>query len=158
MAEWRPARRDDVEEFLTWRYEGRDALYDLSPGGDHDQVEWFLGPSVHCHVLHDGGGVEAFGTFGEDARVPGGRYGADAVDIGIGTRPDLVGAGGGAARTASLLALADELFGPGARRVTIVAWNERAQRVARAVGFEERSRFVRDDGTEFVVLVRPLVE
>ena len=139
---------------MGWRYEGRDAVYDLSPDRDEDQAEWFLDPSVHCHVRRDGYGVEAFCTFGADARVPGGDYSLEATDIGIGTRPDLVGVGGGAARTASLLALADQLFGRGPRRVTIAAWNDRAQKVARSAGFKESSRFTRDDGTQFVVLVR----
>ncbi|NND83679.1 MAG: GNAT family N-acetyltransferase, partial [Acidimicrobiia bacterium] len=135
-------------------YEGRDAVYDLSGDRDEDQADWFLEPSVYCHVLVGEVGVEAFCTFGDDAKVPGGHYSMDAVDIGIGTRPDLVGAGGGVERTAALMALADDLFGPGLRRVTIAAWNERAQKVAKAVGFAEVSRFTRDDGTEFVVLVR----
>lgn len=149
--DWVPVTAADVTQFLAWRYDGADAVYDLDPA----DADWFLDPSLHCHVLRRDGRVEAFCTFGEDARVPGGDYAADALDVGIGTDPAIVGGGGGAARTASLLRLADALFGPGPRRVTIAAWNERAQRVARANGFGEVSRFVRGDGTEFVVLVRP---
>lgn len=152
MAEhWVRATADDVAQFVLWRYEGRDGMYDLDAG----DADVFLDPSLDCHVIRRDDRIEAFCTFGEDARVPGGDYSADALDIGIGTDPALVGRGGGAARTASLLRLADGLFGPGARRVTIAAWNERAQEVVRANGFELVSRFARDDGAEFVVLVRP---
>ena len=151
---WTPATASDVAQFVSWRYNGSDGVYDLDPG----DADWFLDPSLHCHVIRRDGVVEAFCTFGEDARVPGGDYPDDALDLGIGTRPGLVGGGRGTERTRSLLALADGLFGPGARRVTVADWNERAQKVAKANGFEPLSRFARDDGAEFVVLVRLATE
>lgn len=153
----RRATADDIRAFAAWRYEPPYDVYDITEG-EEDAVTYFLDPDVQCHVLIEGGDLAGFCTFGQDAWVPGGNYEADAVDIGLGVRPDLTGAGRGISYVAAVVAFARDRFGHKPLRVTIAAGNQRAQRVWSKAGFVETSRFVASKelmgDREFVILER----
>ena len=107
--------------------------------------------SLVLAAFDEAGALVGFACFGTDARVPGFAYDDDALDVGVGLRPDLVGRGHGVAFVRAVL----ELRSPAAYRVTVAAFNARALRLCAALGFREVARF---DGPEtaFVVLRRDL--
>ncbi|MEA3510292.1 MAG: hypothetical protein U9R51_02550, partial [Actinomycetota bacterium] len=76
-----------------------------------------------------------------DAQVPGGNYGAEGIDIGLGVKPDQTGVGEGNRVVAAVVAHALGTFDPPQLRVTIATGNTRALRVWSGVGFSEVSRF-----------------
>ena len=153
--EVRAATAADVAEFASWQYEAPYNAYDMTDERD-EAVEYFLDPSMSCHVLVDSGDLVGFCTFGPDGQVSGGRYERDAVDLGMGIRPELTGKGRGRLYTEAAIAQARQLFPDKALRVTIAEWNRRAVRVCVNAGFTEASRFVAPDDTtgtrKFVVL------
>jgi len=145
-----------AEAIATWRYDGRYAVYDGHPDG----TEVLLDPANRVHAVRDeSGDLIGFCSFGEDGRVAGYAYPDDALDIGLGMRPDLVGRGMGLGFTREVLGFARQAYAPTAFRVTIAAFNRRAQRLCLALGFRETARFLRQDSQdEFVVLRREPAE
>jgi [ribosomal protein S18]-alanine N-acetyltransferase len=149
-----PIDRDIADVIATWRYEGQHSIYD----GDPSDVESILRPEYAYQAVTDENGVLiGFCNFGKDARVPGYAYSDDAIDVGVGLRPDLVGRGLGVRLMRTVLDFARRRYGKARVRVTIAAFNLRAQRLGLAIGFHEEARFVRrvpdQPITEFVVLV-----
>jgi RimJ/RimL family protein N-acetyltransferase len=141
---------------LTWRYEAPYDLYNLDSGDTEASVRFFLDPQNGYQSMVDGeGDLVAYCCFGLDARVPGGDYGAAALDIGLGVRPDLTGQGRGLGYVKAVLDFAQHTFSPGALRVTVAEFNERARKVWQRAGFRPVQRFVRpQDGRPFVILMR----
>ena len=134
----------------TWRYPGPYAIYDSEPS-DHQR---FLLPEYRYHAILDGDDLIGYCCFGPDARVPGGSYPDDALDVGAGMRPDLVGRGHGGGFLAAILHFAATTYAPGAFTATVAAFNHRALAACRSVGFLELSRFTStgDDPRDFVML------
>ncbi len=116
----------------------------------------FLDPEYAYYALLTAEGeLVAYCCFGADAQVPGGDYGADALDIGLGVRPDLTGQGQGSAYVQAVLDFARRAFSLSAFRVTIAEFNGRALRVWEKAGFRRVQRFRREgDDLVFLVLVR----
>ncbi len=154
-----PLTTEDIHELLSWQYP---APYDLYNGISEDierEIAYFLNPANRCYALRTANSAfVGFCSFGEDGQVPGGNYDRPALDIGIGIKPTLTGQGNGNAYMRAIETYAVQQAPPPERlRVTIAAFNERAQRVARNAGYQEVQRFVRaHDGQEFVVLEKEL--
>ncbi|MEN8039920.1 MAG: GNAT family N-acetyltransferase [Actinomycetota bacterium] len=150
-----PARPSDIRTFLAWRYEPPYDIYDITDDVD-ESIEYFLDPSVQCHVLVDDGELIGFCTFGPDGRIPGGSYDEDAIDIGLGMDPKRIGRGRGRDFVEAVADHAAALFPEVTQRVTIATWNDRALATWRGVGFLEVARFSVGDpimGTrDFVIL------
>ena len=125
-------------------------------GDVEETVQGFLNPEyAYYALLAAGGELVAYCCFGADARVPGGDYGADALDVGLGVRPDLIGKGQGGAYVQAVLDCARRTWSPPVFRVTIAEFNERARRVWKKAGFRRVQRFRREsDDQAFLVLVR----
>ncbi len=153
---FRPATKDDIQQILPWRYPPPYDIYDLREGSTDVDLAYYLDPRYHYHVmLDDTGAVVAYCSFGEDGQVPGGDYRAAALDIGLGVHPDLTGRGEGIGYVQQVVDFALVTFTPRALRVTIAAFNHRAQRVWQKAGFVEVSRFGRErDQMPFVIYVR----
>jgi RimJ/RimL family protein N-acetyltransferase len=145
-----------ARSILTWRYDPPYDLYDPGAGNAEETVRVFLNPEYAYHaILAVDGALVAFCCFGVDAQVQGGAYGADALDIGLGVRPDLTGQGQGSVYVQAVLDFAGRTYASPAFRVTVAAFNERALRVWERAGFQRVGQFQRDrDGRSFVVLVR----
>lgn len=149
-----PITESQARAASAWRYAGPYATY------DHDPADWrrFLEPAYRYHAVLDD--TELVGTccFGEDARVPGGRYLPDALDVGAAMRPDLVGQGHGASFLASILDFGRAAYAPLAFAATVAAFNQRALALCRSLGFHEASQFTStgDEPREFVILLRRL--
>lgn len=89
--------------------------------------------------------------FGPDARVPGGDYAADALDVGMGVRPDLTGQG----RGLDFVNIGSRKFAPAEFRVTVAEFNKRALRVWKKAGFRVVQTFQKEQSRRvFVVLMR----
>lgn len=145
-----------VRELLAWQYEGPYAMYNAQEEDEETAVAFYLDPANGYFAIVDAqGGFLGFCSFGADARVPGGEYAQEALDIGMGMRPDLTGRGQGAVYAAAVFAYAQERYPAVRQRVTIAAFNKRAQRLCRGFGFAQTAAFARPaDGREFVIMIR----
>jgi RimJ/RimL family protein N-acetyltransferase len=134
----------------TWRYPGPYAIYDSEPS----DRQRFLLPEYRYHAVLDGGDLIGYCCFGPDARVPGGSYPDDALDVGAGMRPDLVGRGHGRIFLTAILDFAAITYAPRAFTATVAAFHHRALAACHSVGFTELSRFTStgDDPRDFVIL------
>ncbi len=147
---FRPVAEDDARQILEWRYAGEYDLYDLRA----DSAASLLEPAYNYYSALGGDGeLIGYCCFGEDARVPGLPEEEGVLDVGGGLRPDLTGIGLGGGFLRASCELGRELFEPGAFRVVIAAFNQRAQRVAAALGFESAG-FHSTGERDYVVLTR----
>lgn len=159
-----PVTAATARQFVLWVYEPPYDVYNMvddqnDPNLVDAAVNYFLDPAIDCHVLvDDANEVLAFCTFGEDAQIPGGDYSLEAVDIGLGVRPDLTGRGLGQQFVTAVSQFAIQRFAPEYLRVTIAAFNERAQRVWRRQGFVIVQHFEAQagDGRPFLILEKEL--
>ena len=139
---------------LGWRYDPPYDAYDIYADDVEKTVQFLLDPQYAYHtILNAEGEFVAFCCFGADAQVPGGDYSTDALDIGLGVRPDRTGQGQGSAYVHAVLDYARHTFAPSAFRVTIAAFNARALRVWEKAGFRREQRFARlHDHQPFLII------
>jgi ribosomal-protein-alanine N-acetyltransferase len=146
----------EAEQITTWHYPPPYELYNIAPEEIEATIAYFLNPANRCFALRDRNGLLlGYGSLGEDAQVPGGDYAEEALDLGIGIHPDLTGQGQGKHFLAAWVAFA-QAQKPSIKqlRVTIAAFNERAQRLVQSGGFREIQQFSRPaDGQEFKIFV-----
>ncbi len=146
----------EAEQITTWHYPPPYELYNIAPEERETTIAYFLNPDNRCFALRDGDGLLlGYGSLGADAQVPGGDYAEEALDLGIGIRPDFTGQGQGKRFLAAWVAFAQSQE-PTVKqlRVTIAAFNERAQRLVQGGGFREVQQFTRPaDGKTFKVFV-----
>jgi len=146
---FRELTRNDAHEIASWRYEEPYAVYDV------DDAERLLsGEYEYYAVLAEGGELVGFCCFGEDARVQDLDEEPGVLDVGAGLRPDLTGIGLGGPLLREVCFFGGRLHAPAGYRVTIAAFNQRAQLVATALGFE-RSGVHTTPEREYVVMTRP---
>lgn len=151
-----PMDEESAREVLAWRYDGPYAVYDPGAGDPAKTLDTFLDPAnAYFAVRDEDGTLVACWCFGPDARVPGGDYAGEALDVGGGVRPELTGRGRGLSLLEAALDFARERFHPPAFRVTVAEWNARALTVCERAGFVVEQRFANPEGTRFVVLRRP---
>ena len=145
-----------ARQIAGWRYPPPYDLYHPAPDAAEAFVQGLLTPHFRYYTVWDGQNeLIAFRCFGEDAQVPGGDYGAEALDMGGGLRPDLTGQGLGASLLEAALEFAEQQFAPRVFRVTVAAFNRRALRVCVKVGFQPVQTFLHStSGQAFVVLLR----
>jgi RimJ/RimL family protein N-acetyltransferase len=143
-----------AREVLAWRYEPPFDCYDIDSDVPEAEVAFLTDPVSRYYRLDDaGGGLVAFCCFGADAQVPGGAYAGDALDIGLGVRPELTGRGLGGWVVGQVVTFAERSFGPVALRVTVMVWNRRALRVWEHHGFRQTEVFQEpSSGEAYVVL------
>jgi len=142
---------------LSWLYEPPYDIYNHDPVQFDDLIQnSFLNPAYHYFsVFDDKDDLIAYRCFGEDARVPGGDYSANALDMGGGLRPDLTGHGLGPRVMSAAMDFAKAEFSPLAFRATVAGFNLRAQRACEKVGYVLAQRFfATHSGAPFVILIR----
>lgn len=139
-------------EIVTWRYPAPYDCYDMT---DADPA-FLVSRESGFLALADETGLIGFRSFGPDGQVPGGIYDDSALDTGGGLRPDLTGQGKGREAVQTGLDFGRQQFAPEAFRVTVAAFNIRAQRVVAALGFRTTGRFrASADGRSYEMLIRP---
>lgn len=127
----RPFTQEDAHCVSGWQYA---APYDVYGGT-------IAAPHSAYRALCDAqNGLCGFFCWGEEAKVSAAKsfYTAcpDALDIGIGLRPDLTGKGLGLSALSCALQWLREAFAPPFFRLAVYAWNVRALRVYKRSGFE----------------------
>jgi RimJ/RimL family protein N-acetyltransferase len=115
-------------EIAAWRYPPPYDFYN----GDADPV---LNPERYFAVRDEGGPLSGFYYFEEK--------GDGVVEIGLGLRPDLTGAGRGLAFFTEGLAFGRERFSAQRFILNVAAFNERAIAVYERGGFHETGRHIR---------------
>jgi ribosomal-protein-alanine N-acetyltransferase len=153
---FQPMDEASARAILCWRYDPPYDVYNLDPDPKGTELGFLLDPANHYYAVDgEDGDLEAFCCFGPDAQVPGGDYGAAALDIGLGVRPELTGQGRGLVYASAVCDFARSTFEPAAFRVTVARFNRRARRVWEKAGFRPGQAFEREpDGLRFVVLTR----
>lgn len=153
-----PITRADAQAISRWRYEDAYAVYNVSQAS----VASLLEPRYFYHSVHDDHGeLVGYFCFGEDARVAAGkRLGLydreDALDVGLGMRPDLTGKGLGEQFVRAGLRFAEDTYSRQAQRLTVATFNRRAIRVYERAGFHPVENFgaIRLNGEKEWLLMR----
>jgi RimJ/RimL family protein N-acetyltransferase len=148
-----PMTAEYAADIVTWRYPAPYDCYDMT-GAD---PAFLVDPAAGFYALADDeGGLIGFRSFGPDGQVPGGAYDGSALDTGGGLRPELTGRGLGREAIRTGLAFGAREFAPAAFRMTIAAFNVRAQTVVRSLGFTAVSRFAAaTDGKPYDIFTGP---
>ena len=148
-----PIDRTAVGEIITWRYPPPYDLYNIGAQDAEVEIDAYLDPAYQYYQMrNETGELVAFFNFGVDARVPGGDYSPEALDIGLGVHPDWTGSGYGSIFVQAVLRFARQQQAPVCYRVTIAGFNRRAQRVWQKAGFSEVQKFQRPkDGMNFLI-------
>jgi RimJ/RimL family protein N-acetyltransferase len=139
----KPITPDDAQAISRWRYGEPYSIYD----GDPASIASLLEPRFLYHSVYDEREeLAGYFCFGEDARVPAGRRlgvydREEALDVGLGMRPDLAGRGLGEDFVRAGLRFARDTYSPSAFRMTVAAFNRRAIQVYERVGFETVETF-----------------
>ncbi len=145
-----------ARDISAWRYGGEYAVYDFEESAE-TLAELTGGDYVAC-VDADGRLIGYF-CFGASARIPTAErnvYAEACVDIGLGLRPALCGAGRGRDFLRCGMAYAARTH-PGARlRLTVARFNRRARTLYERSGFAARETVThRATGAAFDVMTRP---
>ena len=141
---------------LRWRYRPPYARYNHDPkDGDRDLQEWLDPESRYYSILDEYQNLVGYCCFGVEAQVPGGNYdNAEALDIGMGIRPNLRVADIAPMLLHAIFEWAKVEFSPEQYRVTIATFNRRVVRLCAEAGFQPKGTFVSKNGQEFVQMSR----
>ncbi len=155
-----PLQAKHAKEILVWRYPPPYDFYDApEQRPPEDYVTEFLRPEYQFHaILDDQDHFIGFCSFGIDGQVPGGNYESEALDIGLGMRPELTGKGNGYQFVDAILLHARKQFDPSCFRMTVASFNERALKLYKRFGFNYVEEFVgnaRD--ISYTILTCPVV-
>ncbi|WRP08635.1 GNAT family protein [Rossellomorea aquimaris] len=136
----------------TWKYDGEYAFYDLT--ADKEDLAEFLdenqrGNSTYA-VLQEGEmiGFYTFNTLNEST-----------IDIGLGMHPNLTGKGNGEAFTRAGVDFSIERYSPETLTLSVAAFNNRAIKVYKKVGFVPMETFIQETNGaryEFMKMRYPL--
>ncbi len=153
---FKPMDRENARVVSDWTYERPYDLYNTPMEARRQTVDYLTDHRNHYYLITNGQGeLLAYCCFGKEGQVPGGDYDDDALDLGLGVRPDLTGQGQGGVFVQAVVDFAREQYAPRFLRVTIAEFNKRAQRVWQKAGFQFEQRFERHhDRMPFVVLTR----
>ena len=153
-----PMDKINARAILNWRYDAPYDPYNSDPDNAEEGVRVFLDPqNAYYTIIDEQRELLAYCCFGPDAWVPGGDYSVNALDIGMGVRPDLTGQGQGLRYVKAVLDFGRCTFAPTAFRVTVAEFNKRALRVWEKAGFRAVQAFQKEqDGRVFVVLMREM--
>jgi len=138
-----------------WRFDPPYDVYNLASDEAENVVKSMMDPQkAYFSIMDKRGELVAYCCFGREGQVPGGDYSRDALDIGMGVRPELTGRGFGHEFVDNVIDFAGTTFSPCAYRVTVAEFNKRALRVWEKAEFQLVDRFQRDhDKRPFVILV-----
>ena len=147
-----PLTQSDAEMIATWHYEGEYSFYDAE--ADADDLAELLDPALRgdsMFAVRDGAG-ELVGFFAFQIAV-------GVVDYGLGLRPDLTGKGSGADFVRAGLDFAQSRFSPKTIQLHVAAFNKRAIKVYRRVGFREVEHYMnRTNGGRFEFIRMALID
>lgn len=117
----------DAREIATWRYDGPWSVYDAAE--TETDGYWVVVDAQDDSLV-------GFYCTGVEARVPGLDEEPGVLDLGVGMRPDLVGAGNGSAFVTAVTRHCRANSDANVVRAVVQSWNERSIRLSRSVGLE----------------------
>lgn len=146
-----------ARQILDWRYPPPYDFY--NPPSDRpaeDYIQEFVNPEYQFHaILDEDNNFIGFCSFGIDGRVPGGNYQEDALDIGVGMKPELTGRGLGYQFFDAILQHAIANFDPPWTRLTVANFNKRALNLYKNFGFTLLDEFEDDKlNIRYTILIR----
>jgi len=146
---------EDAREILGWKYEEPYDYYNSDPSELEADVQKLIDPQNIYFALRDEDGyLIGYYCFGSEARVEGGDYTENAVDIAGGVRPDMAGTGMGATFIQVGMDFA-ALIPPGGKfRITLASFNKRALNMCENADFRTVQTFRGPEGREFVILTK----
>lgn len=89
--DFRPMNIRWASAIAQWSYGADFNLYNVEPHEREEYAQGLIDPDNNYYAVLSKEDPIAFFCFGVDARVPGGHYAEEALDIGYGLRPDLLG-------------------------------------------------------------------
>ncbi len=148
-------RLADINLMLEWRYQPPFDFYNPPQDNLYHLRTQLLDPFWRFHaVLDEQDTLCGYCSFGEDGQVTGGDYTANALDIGLGLRPDLTGKGHGADFLTEIMTYARDVFEFDTFRLTVAAFNHRAINLYHQLGFETVSKFTDSTRVEYLILTK----
>ncbi len=85
----------DAEAMCTWTYPPPYDVYNVDPEKKNDHIAYMIDPGNRFIVMRAGDETCGFFSLGKDGQVTGGDYRDDALDIGMGMKPEYTGKGKG---------------------------------------------------------------
>lgn len=147
-----PLTRTQAEAILTWRYSAPYDFYNPPPTSQ-EVIDNLLNTKWGFHGVSLQGDFIGYASYGKDGQLLGGHYVDDALDIGLGMRPDLTGQGLGPIFAEAIFSFAANRFSPAALRLTVAKFNARALRLYIKLGFREQSMFWHNQ-TQYKIMLR----
>jgi [ribosomal protein S18]-alanine N-acetyltransferase len=157
-------RPEHARDLLTWRYPPPYDIYNEAEVSiqERENIVRFICDPINGYsaMLNAEGQFIGACSHGFDAQVEGGNYREEALDVGLGLKPDFTGRGFGPDVVYQILKYYQPQYRPKQFRATIAGFNRRSQRVFEKNGFQRIQSFNRpSDGMEFHVYTRgPLTE
>lgn len=151
---FRQLEKEHALAILNWRYTSPYDYYNFDASTIQENLHYLLDSEDSFYaILNLEGELEGYCSFGSDGQVPGGEYDSEALDIGMGIRPDLVGRGHGKQYAQAVVSYGANQYKAQQLRVTIAEFNKRAQRVWEQLGFEQVEKFIKiGSEEEFVIM------
>ena len=144
-------RREDAEAVAAWHYEPPYDFYDFE--ADPEDLAEILDPASWVrdyHAVDSGGELVGFFSF---------RPHGDAVELGLGLRPDLTGKALGAAFVEAGIEYARRMLAPRELFLDVATFNDRARKVYERLGFSPSHVWTHRSGqgpVEFLRMTRPV--
>lgn len=151
---FRPLIEKEALAILKWQYIPPYDYYNFKANTTQEDLRYLLErKNAFFALLNLQGQLEGYCSFGSDGQVLGGCYSTQALDIGMGIKPDLVGQGCGKFYALAVARYGINQYEVEQLRITVAQFNKRAQRVWQQLGFEQVEKFVKF-GTkeEFVIM------
>lgn len=149
-----PINEESARIILSWRYDESLEFYNPNLCEIEETVQEFLNPeNAYYSIFNNRDRLVAYCCFGADARVKGGNYTIEALDIGFGMDPNLTRRGITFRIINTVFDFAKNNFSTTLFRVTVAEFNKQALRICKKAGFRQVEKFQRgEDGIYFLIL------
>ncbi|MGB3650656.1 MAG: GNAT family N-acetyltransferase [Rivularia sp. (in: cyanobacteria)] len=148
-----PMMEQSARKILNWRYDESLEFYNHNLSEIEETLQEFLNSeNAYYSIFNNRDELVAYCCFGADARVKGGNYDIEALDIGFGIRPNLTRRGITFRIINAVYDFAKSHFESTLFRVTVAEFNQQALKICKKAGFKEVQKFQRQDSMYFLVL------
>jgi [ribosomal protein S18]-alanine N-acetyltransferase len=138
-----------------WKYPEPYDVYNITESEVTQQIDYMVYDKNQFCSIYRGSELCGFISVGKDALVKGGNYQEEAIDVGMGLKPDITGKGTGAWYVSKVVEYIISEHKPERIRVTIAEFNNRAIKVWLKNEFQIVQKFVGGRNKQaFVVLIR----
>ncbi|MBE9211412.1 GNAT family N-acetyltransferase [Plectonema cf. radiosum LEGE 06105] len=150
-----PMNEENARIIVNWRYHESLNFYNHNLYQIEETVQEFVNPkNAYYSIFNNYHELVAYCCFGADARVKGGNYDIEALDIGFGMCPNLTRRGITLRIINAVFDFAQSNFSTTLFRVTVAEFNHQALRICQKAGFVQVQKFQREqDGIYFLVLL-----